>query len=112
VALLPEVYRPALVVLLILFIETGISEWLFLWYGYEDPPRAYNLLVVFVYSSVIGIFGNVWYYRLAVRRIEGAPNGTTPEALARLGGSSWLSVLGGMVLLFLVLIVLAVVIPS
>jgi hypothetical protein len=107
-----KLYRPALVVLLIVFIETGISESLFHWYGYDDPPRAYNLLAIFVYSSVIGIFGNVWHYRLAVRRIEGAPPGTTPEALARLGGTSWLSVLGGIVLLFVVLIVLAVVLPS
>ena len=107
-----KLYRPALIVLLVVFIETGISESLFRWYGYDDPPRAYHLLAIFVYSSVIGIFGNVWYYRLTVRRIEGAANGATPEALARLGGTSWLAVLGGLALLFVVLIALAVVLPG
>ena len=82
----------------------------------DDALRAYvgarALLAIFVYSSVIGIFGNVWYYRLTVRRIEGAANGATPEALARLGGTSWPAVLGGLALLFVVLIALAVVLPS
>jgi hypothetical protein len=44
-----KLYRPALIVLLVVFIETGISESLFRWCRYDDPPRAYNLLAIFVY---------------------------------------------------------------
>jgi hypothetical protein len=105
-----KIYRPALIVMLIVLIETVVSERLFLSYGYDNPPRAYNLLVILVYSLVIGTFGNVWYYRLAVSRIQDAPNGTTSETLARLGGTSWLSIVGGVGLLFFVLVVLAVII--
>lgn len=61
---------------------------------------------------VIGTFGNVWYYRLAVRRIQSAPNGTASEMLARLGGTSWLSILGGVGLLVFVFVVLAGIISS
>ena len=32
---------------------------MFRWYGFDAAPRAYNLLAIFVYVSLIGILGSL-----------------------------------------------------
>lgn len=109
-----KLYRQAAVLCVILVVESGISDSIFQSRGYEAAPPSYNFLMMLIYGSVVGTFGNLWYYRAAQRAVQRAP--TEPERslaeIGRRGGTSLRSVVTGLLLFLLLVLLSALLTPS
>jgi hypothetical protein len=103
-----RLYRAAAILMATVIVESTVSDALFLRAGLREPPRSYTLLMTLIYTSVIGLFANRWYYHHSVRQITAlkAAGMASDQVLARRGGTSWLSVILGLLTFMLLLVLL------
>jgi hypothetical protein len=101
-----KLYRPALVLFVLLMAEWLAEVFIFGIYLRTEPPVALELILVLAVMTVCGTFGNSWYLSKAIREIEdvrklGLPSEGHLRELSRRGGGSVAGFLKVIMLFFL-----------
>lgn len=103
-----KMYMAMAVFYAVIFAEAMLEELVFVGaLGRDAPPVVFTLVVSLLVACTCGGLGNVWYYRLAARHVaEVRALEPSPRArmafLAERGGTSFLGLATGVVLLGLV----------
>ncbi len=99
-----RLYLITLVIALVALVESIVSEIVLGAAAASLASALYGPLSTLTYMSVIGLFGNRWYYHHAVGQIRAlrSTGHSSQQEIAARGGTSWMAVLVGALAVLLV----------